>query len=173
MRKLFVSIICIFSFCAFAQQDFRNSKLSDDERVELLLNQLTLDEKLGMMEHRNPGIERLGIPAYSWWNEALHGVARNGYATVYPMPTALAATFDAKLVEEMFSMVADEARLKYFRSQKAEEYDDNTGLTFFAPNINIFRDPRWGRGMETYGEDPYLTARMGASLFKKVYLWLV
>lgn len=164
MRKIFVSIICIvFTFCVFAQQDFRNPNLPIDKRVQLLLDQLTLDEKLGMMEHRNPAIERLGIPAYSWWNEALHGVARNGYATVYPMPTALAATFDDKAVEEMFGMVADEARMMYFRAQKAGEHNDYKGLTFFTPNINIFRDPRWGRGMETYGEDPYLTARMGAA----------
>lgn len=164
MRKIFVSIICIvFTFCVFAQQDFRNPNLPIDKRVQLLLDQLTLDEKLGMMEHRNQAIERLGIPAYSWWNEALHGVARNGYATVYPMPTALAATFDDKAVEEMFGMVADEARMMYFRAQKAGEHDDYKGLTFFTPNINIFRDPRWGRGMETYGEDPYLTARMGAA----------
>lgn len=167
MKKIFVSIIAIaLACCVMAQQDFRNSKLSDDERAQLLLNQLTLDEKLGMMEHHNPAIKRLEIPAYSWWNEALHGVARNGFATVYPMPTALAATFDDRLVEKMFGMVADEARMKYYRSQDAGEFDDYTGLTFFAPNINIFRDPRWGRGMETYGEDPYLTARMGAACVK-------
>ena len=164
MKKIFVSIIgIVLSCCAIAQQDFRNPNLSIDERAQLLLNQLTLDEKLGMMEHRNPAIERLGIPAYSWWNEALHGVARNGYATVYPMPIALAATFDDRSVQQMFSMVADEARMKYYRNLTAGQYDDNTGITFFAPNINIFRDPRWGRGMETYGEDPYLTARMGAA----------
>ena len=164
MRKIFVSLIgIIIVFCAAAQQDFRNPELPIDERVQLLLDQLTLEEKLGMMEHQNPAIERLGIPAYSWWNEALHGVARNGFATVYPMPTALAATFDDKAVEEMFSMIADEARMKYYRSQQAGEYGDYTGLTFFTPNINIFRDPRWGRGMETYGEDPYLTARMGTA----------
>ena len=164
MKKIIVSIIGIlFSCCAIAQQDFRNPNLSIDERAELLLNQLTLEEKLGMMEHRNPAIERLGIPAYSWWNEALHGVARNGFATVYPMPTALAATFDDKSVEEMFGMIADEARMKYYRAHQAGQYGDYTGLTFFTPNINIFRDPRWGRGMETYGEDPYLTARMGAA----------
>lgn len=164
MKKLFVSFITLaLTVCAMAQQDFRNPNLSIDERAQMLLNQLTLDEKLGMMEHHNPAIERLGIPAYSWWNEALHGVARNGFATVYPMPTALAATFDDKAVEEMFSMVADEARMKYYRAQKAGEYDDYKGLTFFTPNINIFRDPRWGRGMETYGEDPYLTARMGSA----------
>ena len=164
MKKVFVSMITlVIAFCAMAQQDFRNPNLSIDERAQLLLNQLTLEEKLGMMEHRNPAIERLGIPAYSWWNEALHGVARNGFATVYPMPIALAATFDDKAVQEMFGMVADEARLKYFRAQQAGQYDDYTGLTFFTPNINIFRDPRWGRGMETYGEDPYLTARMGTA----------
>ena len=163
MKRYFIGIILFFGFLfSYAQQDFRNPNLSIDERAQLLLKQLTLDEKLGMMEHHNPAIERLGIPAYSWWNEALHGVARNGYATVYPMPTALAATFDDKMVGKMFGMVADEARMKYYQSQKAGEYDDYTGLTFFAPNINIFRDPRWGRGMETYGEDPYLTARMGA-----------
>ena len=164
MKKIIVSIIgIVLSCCAIAQQDFRNPNLSIDERAQLLLNQLTLDEKLGMMEHRNPAIERLGIPAYSWWNEALHGVARNGYATVYPMPIALAATFDDRSVQQMFSMVADEARMKYYRNLTAGQYDDNMGITFFAPNINIFRDPRWGRGMETYGEDPYLTARMGAA----------
>lgn len=162
-KRLLVIIGLAFCLSIQAQQDFRNSKLSDDERAQLLLNQLTLDEKLGMMEHHNPAIERLGIPAYSWWNEALHGVARNGYATVYPMPTALAATFDPKLIEGMFSMIADEARMKYYRAQAAGQYDDYSGLSFFTPNINIFRDPRWGRGMETYGEDPYLTARMGAA----------
>ena len=164
MKKIIVSIIgIVLSCCAIAQQNFRNPNLSIDERAQLLLNLLTLDEKLGMMEHRNPAIERLGIPAYSWWNEALHGVARNGFATVYPMPTALAATFDDKAVQEMFCMVADEARMKYYRSQHARLFEDYTGLTFFTPNINIFRDPRWGRGMETYGEDPYLTARMGTA----------
>ena len=167
MRKIIVSIIgIVFSCCTMAQQDFRNPNLSIDERAQLLLNQLTLEEKLGMMEHRNPAIERLGLPAYSWWNEALHGVARNGYATVYPMPIALAATFDDNSVQEMFGMVADEARMKYYRAQQARQYDDYCGLTFFTPNINIFRDPRWGRGMETYGEDPYLTARMGTACVK-------
>ena len=162
-KQLLVLLGLLFCLSAQAQQNFRNPNLSLDERAQLLLNQLTLEEKLGMMEHQNPAIERLGIPAYSWWNEALHGVARNGFATVYPMPTALAATFDEKSVEEMFGMVADEARLKYYRSQQAGQYGDYTGLTFFTPNINIFRDPRWGRGMETYGEDPYLTARMGTA----------
>ena len=166
--KKFLYLIFLFYIVnqGVAQQDFRNPKLPIDERVQLLMNQLTLEEKLGMMEHHNPAIERLGIPAYSWWNEALHGVARDGYATVYPMPTALAATFDDKAVQEMFGMVADEARLKFNRNQRAGRYDDYTGVSFFTPNINIFRDPRWGRGMETYGEDPYLTARMGTACVK-------
>ena len=125
MRRIFISILWIvLAVCAVAQQDFRNPNLSIDERAQLLLNQLTLEEKLGMMEHRNPAIERLGIPSYSWWNEALHGVARNGYATVYPMPIALAATFDDNSVQEMFGMVADEARMKYYRAQQAGQYDD-------------------------------------------------
>lgn len=164
MKKLIISIVgIVLTCCVTAQQDIRKPGLPLEERAQMILDMLTLDEKLGMMEHRNPAVERLGIPAYSWWNEALHGVARNGFATVYPMPTALAATFDDKSVQEMFGMVADEARMKYFRSQRAGQYDDYAGLTFFTPNINIFRDPRWGRGMETYGEDPYLTARMGTA----------
>ena len=164
MKKILYFILLFFIVNqGVAQQEFRNPNLSIDERAQQLLNQLTLEEKLGMMEHQNPAIERLDIPAYSWWNEALHGVARNGYATVYPMPIALAATFDDKAVQEMFGMVADEARIKHYRSQRAGQFGDYTGLTFFTPNINIFRDPRWGRGMETYGEDPYLTARMGTA----------
>ena len=145
---------------------FQDTSLTVDERVEDLLSRLTLDEKLSMMEHRNPAIPSLGLPAYSWWNEALHGVGRNGLATVFPMPIALAATFDEEMVQKVFALVAFEARLKYYEAldtntEMLKEPTDYTGLTFFTPNINIFRDPRWGRGMETYGEDPFLTARMG------------
>ena len=145
---------------------FQDTSLTVDERVEDLLSRLTLDEKLCMMEHRNPAIPSLGLPAYSWWNEALHGVGRNGLATVWPMPIALAASFDEAMVQKVFAFVAFEARLKYYEAldtntEMLKEPTDYTGLTFFTPNINIFRDPRWGRGMETYGEDPFLTARMG------------
>ena len=126
-----------------------------------MISQLTLDEKLSLMEHHNPAIERLGLQEYSWWNEALHGVGRNGTATVWPMPIALAATFNPWLVRMAFSNTAFEARQKYHEAQTAGNYGDYAGLTFFTPNINIFRDPRWGRGMETYGEDPFLTAKMG------------
>ena len=145
---------------------FQDTSLTVDERVEDLLSRLTLDEKLSMMEHRNPAIPSLGLPAYSWWNEALHGVGRNGLATVWPMPIALAASFDEEMVRQVFAQTAYEARWKYFQAldtntEMLKEPTDYTGLTFFTPNINIFRDPRWGRGMETYGEDPFLTARMG------------
>ena len=137
-----------------------------EKRVEWLLGQLTLDEKLSLMMHHNPAIERVGLPAYSWWNEALHGVGRAGEATVYPMPIALAATFNPPLVHSIFDHVAFEARQKYYDAQDTGGYGDYTGLTFFTPNINIFRDPRWGRGMETYGEDPYLAAMMGLACVK-------
>jgi beta-glucosidase len=131
------------------------------ERVEYIISQLTLDEKLSLMEHHNPAIERLGLQEYSWWNEALHGVGRNGLATVWPMPIALAATFNPELVRRVFDDISMDARVKYRKAQAAGNYGDYAGLTFFTPNINIFRDPRWGRGMETYGEDPFLTAQMG------------
>ena len=158
-------VICILAMCGstvWAQQyPWQDTTKSLNGRVEWLINNLTLDEKLSLMVHQNPAIPRVGLPAYSWWNEALHGVGRAGEATVYPMPIALAATFDPARVEFMFTLVANEARNKYHMAQDTGGTGDYTGLTFFTPNINIFRDPRWGRGMETYGEDPYLTAMMG------------
>lgn len=150
-----------FSFAAKGMND----DLSDDscivDRVTTIIGQLTLDEKLSLLIHHNPAIPRVGLQAYSWWNEALHGVGRAGHATVYPMPVALAATFNTQLVEDIFDAVAVEARMKFHRAQDTGYYGDYAGLSFFTPNINIFRDPRWGRGMETYGEDPFLTAMMG------------
>ena len=151
-------ILCCTTLCA-QQQEI-------DARVDEIIAQLTLDEKLSLMVHQNPAIERVGLKPYSWWNEALHGVARAGTATVYPMPIALAATFNPSLVRDIFSDIAVEAHLKYQTAQDTGGYGDYTGLTFFTPNINIFRDPRWGRGMETYGEDPYLTAIMGLACVK-------
>lgn len=144
---------------------FYDSQLPIEQRVDDLLMRLTLEEKISLMEHQNPAIERLALPAYSWWNEALHGVARNGYAHVYPMPIALAATFDVDLIEKTYQAIAIEARQKHYKDAVMSGIrQDYTGLTFFTPNINIFRDPRWGRGMETFGEDPYLTARMGLAV---------
>ncbi|MDR1224590.1 MAG: glycoside hydrolase family 3 C-terminal domain-containing protein, partial [Tannerella sp.] len=139
---------------------------STDERVEDLLGRLTPEEKVSQMMNQTPAIERLGIPEYDWWNEALHGVARAGRATVFPQSIAMAATFDEDALLRTFTMVSDEARAKYHRYQKEKEYDRYKGLTFWTPNINIFRDPRWGRGMETYGEDPYLTSRLGLAVVK-------
>ena len=168
MRQLFITLALIVCFiipqiCSAQQYPFQDTTLDIETRVSDLIGRLTLDEKLSLMEHSNPAIPRLGLKAYSWWNEALHGVGRNGIATVWPMPIALAASFDSKMVENIFSQVAAEAHKKYHESQAQGNYGDYTGLTFFTPNINIFRDPRWGRGMETYGEDPYLTAKMGAA----------
>ena len=164
-NRLRTFVFCTLSLCStigWAQQyPWQDTTQSLDERVEWLINNLTLDEKLSLMVHQNPAIERVGLPAYSWWNEALHGVGRAGEATVYPMPIALAATFDPSLVRSVFNNVALEARIKYQQARDTGYYGDYAGLTFFTPNINIFRDPRWGRGMETYGEDPYLTAMMG------------
>lgn len=145
---------------------FRDPGLPLDERVDDLINRLTLEEKIQQMMNQAPAIERLGIPAYDWWNEALHGVARAGQATVFPQSIGMAATFDEDALFETFSMVSDEARAKYHRYQEEGQHDRYKGLTFWTPNINIFRDPRWGRGMETYGEDPYLTERLGLAVVK-------
>lgn len=149
-----------------ANYPFRNPDLPIEERVEDLLKRLTLKEKVGQMRNYSPAIERLGILDYNWWNEALHGVARSGRATVFPQAIAMAATFDEKAVHETFVMVSDEARAKYNEYRKNREEVHPMGLTFWTPNVNIFRDPRWGRGMETYGEDPYLTERMGLAVVK-------
>ena len=161
MKKNLLSLIVVACFFLPAKVWGQSDTLSISEKVEYFLSRLTLEEKLSLMEHRNPAIERLGLQEYSWWNEALHGVGRNGTATVWPMPIALAATFNPELVQAVFAKTAEEARAKYHESQAAGNYGDYAGLTFFTPNINLFRDPRWGRGMETYGEDPFLTAQMG------------
>jgi beta-glucosidase len=124
---------------------------------------MTLEEKVSQMMHMAPAIERLRIPAYNWWNEALHGVARAGYATVFPQATGLAATWDMDLVHRVADIISTEARAKYNDAVAHGKHEQYYGLTFWSPNINIFRDPRWGRGQETYGEDPYLTARLGVA----------
>ena len=145
---------------------YLDSSLSADERAKDLLSRLTLDEKISMMTNGSPAIERLGIPEYNWWNEALHGVGRSGTATVFPQAIALAATFDDKGVYESFSMISDEARIKYNQSVRGNNRGQYRGLTYWTPNINLFRDPRWGRGQETYGEDPHLTGMMGLAVIR-------
>ena len=136
------------------------------QRAEELVNKMTLEERVGQLRYEAPAIERLGIPAYNWWGEGLHGVARAGIATVFPQAIGLAAAFDEELVEEVAVCVATEGRAKYNEYSSHGDRDIYKGLTFWSPNINIFRDPRWGRGHETYGEDPYLTSRLGVSYVK-------
>ncbi len=133
-----------------------------------LVSQMTVEEKASQLLYNSPAIERLGIHEYNWWNEASHGVARSGMATVFPHAIGLAATFDPKLIGKVGEAVSTEARAKYNSSQKHEDYDIYKGLTYWTPNINIYRDPRWGRGQETFGEDPYLTASMAVNYIKGI-----
>ena len=131
------------------------------EEAAALVAQMTLEERASQLLSKSPAIERLGIPAYNWWNEALHGVARAGTATSFPQAIGMAASFDDELLKKVGEAVSTEGRAKYNASSAHGDRDIYKGLSFWSPNINIFRDPRWGRGHETYGEDPYLTARMG------------
>ncbi len=135
-------------------------------RAKQLVEQMTLGEKISQLIYNSPAIERLGIDSYNWWNECLHGVGRAGTATVFPQPIGLAATFHTKLIHEIAVCISDEARAKHHAFAKHHDRDMYKGLTFWSPNINILRDPRWGRGHETYGEDPYLTAQMGIAFVK-------
>jgi beta-glucosidase len=137
-----------------------------EERIKDLVSKMTLEEKVSQLSYESPAIERLGIPEYNWWNECLHGVARAGFATVFPQAIALAATFDEAFVRQVASAISDEARAKHNEAVRMGNRKQYWGLTFWTPNINIFRDPRWGRGQETYGEDPYLTGRMGLAFVK-------
>jgi beta-glucosidase len=141
---------------------YHNPQLPTEQRVDDLVKRMTLEEKASQLVNQSRAIPRLGVPAYDWWSEALHGVA-SGHATVFPEPIGLAASFDVPLIHEMAIVIATEARAKHNMSVRAGRRTIFEGLTFWSPNINIFRDPRWGRGQETYGEDPYLTGRMGAA----------
>ena len=146
--------------------DYLNSDLPVNQRVDDLVSRMTLPEKVSQMVHGAPAIERLGVPAYNWWNECLHGVGRAGIATVFPQAIGLAAAWNLSLMAEVAGAISDEARAKHHEALRRGERDIYQGLTFWTPNINIFRDPRWGRGQETYGEDPYLTARLGVTFVK-------
>jgi beta-glucosidase len=145
---------------------YRDARLPPEERARLLVAQMTLREKIAQMLHGAPPIPRLDVPAYNWWSEGLHGVARAGNATVFPQAIGLAATFNAPLVGRIAEVIADEARAKHHQAARQDSRGIYVGLTYWSPNINIFRDPRWGRGQETYGECPYLTARMGVAYVK-------
>src|SRR5579863_2069569 len=145
---------------------FLNPDLPVDQRVDDLVSRMTLEEKIGQMMNAAPAIPRLGIPEYNWWNECLHGVARAGLATVYPQAIGLAAAWDEDLHYRMATAISDEARAKHHEFVRKGKRLIYEGLTFWSPNINIFRDPRWGRGQETYGEDPYLTGRLAVQFIK-------
>ena len=143
-----------------------DKSLSAQERAKALVSEMTLEEKVSQLSHSAAAVERLGVPAYNWWNESLHGVARAGTATMFPQAIGLAATFDEDLLKEVGDVCSTEARAKYNQNKKNGDRGIYKGLTIWSPNINIFRDPRWGRGQETYGECPFLTARLGLNFVK-------
>ncbi|HYH05219.1 MAG TPA: glycoside hydrolase family 3 N-terminal domain-containing protein, partial [Bacillota bacterium] len=145
---------------------YLDEKRSFTERARDLVSRMTLEEKTCQMLHQSPAIPRLGIPSYNWWGEALHGVARAGVATLFPQAIAMAATFDADLLSRVAQVIATEARAKFHEFQRQGDHGIYKGLTFWSSNINIFRDPRWGRGHETYGEDPYLTGRLAVAFIQ-------
>ncbi len=168
MKKSFIFYLLLFSATRLLAQSpaYLNLSLPLETRVQDLLKQMTIEEKASQINNTSPAISRLKIPAYNWWNEALHGVARAGLATSFPQPIGLAATFNDKAIYKMGVMVSDEARAKYNQFQREGKHGLYEGLTFYSPNINIFRDPRWGRGHETFGEDTYLTGTMGVAFVK-------
>src|SRR5580700_8663992 len=145
---------------------YLNPDLPAEQRAKDLVARMTIEEKVLQMQNSAPAIPRLNIPAYDWWNEALHGVARAGEATVFPQAIGLAATWDTDLMGRVADTVSTEARAKYNEALRNNDYSRYHGLTFWSPNINIFRDPRWGRGMETYGEDPFLTANLAVAFIQ-------
>ncbi|SDW70148.1 beta-glucosidase [Lutibacter oricola] len=169
-KELLIVIVLLVSIsCGKSktyQFKFQNPTLSTEERVSDLVSQMTLKEKVSQMRYDAPAIERLGLPEYNWWNECLHGVARAGEATVFPQAIGMGATFNEDLMFNVGTAISDEARAKYHHFSNNNKRGIYQGLTFWTPNINIFRDPRWGRGQETYGEDPYLTSRMGVNFIK-------
>ncbi|WP_439711249.1 glycoside hydrolase family 3 C-terminal domain-containing protein [Clostridium estertheticum] len=145
---------------------YKNENLSFEKRAKDMVSRMTLFEKVSQMTYNSGAIPRLGISSYNWWNEALHGVARAGVATMFPQTIGMAATFDEDLIYKVAGVISTEGRAKYHEAQRKKDHDIYKGLTFWSPNINIFRDPRWGRGHETYGEDPYLTGRLGVAFIK-------
>ena len=166
-KKLLFSMAMVATLNIQAQQlPYQNTSLPIEQRAEDLLGRLTLEEKTRLMMHGSAAIERLGVPHFEWWNEALHGVGRNGYATVFPITMAMAASWDDALLQQVFDAVSDEARVKAQQAKRSGRIRQYQSLSFWTPNINIFRDPRWGRGQETYGEDPYLTSRMGVAVVR-------
>ena len=169
MKKLLLAGVVLISFLGVKGQSnfpFQNHELPVEQRVNDMVSRMTLEEKVSQMVHASVAIPRLDIPEYNWWNECLHGVARAGVATVFPQAIGLAATWNEDLMFDVASATSDEARAKHHKALREGQHGIYRGLSFWTPNINIFRDPRWGRGQETYGEDPYLTSRMGVAFVK-------
>ena len=142
------------------------NRIDAKKRATELVSKMTVEERATQLRYNSPAIKRVDVPAYNWWNEALHGVARAGTATSFPQAIALAAAFNEELLFEIAQVIAIEGRAKYNAYSKEEDRDIYKGLTFWTPNVNIFRDPRWGRGHETYGEDPFLTGCLGVTFIK-------
>jgi len=167
-KSLLIFLSITFPFLLKAQDKliYKDQSQPIDVRVKDLVSRLTLEEKVSLLGYQSKAVPRLGIPAYNWWNEALHGVARAGEATIFPQAIGMAATFNSDLLKQVSTAISTEARAKYNLAIAQDRHLQYMGLTFWTPNINIFRDPRWGRGQETYGEDPYLTATMGTAFIK-------
>ena len=171
MRLIILSIsffYLIFNSTAktLEENDHFNVSLDFEARTSILVSKMTLEEKISQLGNNAPAIPRLGVLEYNWWNECLHGVARAGTATVFPQAIGMAATFNPSLINDIAVVISDEARAKHHEALRNNDYSQYKGLTFWSPNINIFRDPRWGRGHETYGEDPYLTGKIGTQFVK-------
>ena len=168
MKKIIIPILLFGALMSACQQklSYQNTSLPPEERAADLVQRLTLEEKVSLMQNNSSAVPRLGIKPYNWWNEALHGVARNGRATVFPQAIGMGAAFNDSLLHVVFTAVSDEARAKNHIARRDSSYKIYQGLTFWTPNINIFRDPRWGRGQETYGEDPYLTSKLGMAVVR-------
>lgn len=166
-RKLLIFAAILYAVAGRAQTlPYQNPNLSAKERATDLCGRLTLEEKASLMQDQSNAIPRLGIPQFAWWSEALHGVGRNGFSTVFPSCIGMAASFDDALLERIYTAVSDEARAKNTAQRRKGSVGRYQGLSFWTPNINIFRDPRWGRGQETYGEDPYMNSRMGLAVVR-------
>jgi beta-glucosidase len=163
VRPLLLLLACASAALA---QPYKDPDLPAEKRAADLVSRMTLEEKVLQMQNAAPAIERLGVPSYEWWNEGLHGVARAGQATVFPQAIGLAATWDTGLMHRVADVISTEARAKYNEFQRQDDHRRYHGLTFWSPNINIFRDPRWGRGQETYGEDPFLTGRLAVAFIQ-------
>ena len=178
MSRLYIKYIvtvlvwsCLFATDGRSQKTadlypFLDTRLPIEQRVNDLVARMTLDEKIGQMMNDAPAIDRLGVPRYNWWSEGLHGVARAGLATVFPQAIGLGASWDDKLIYRVSTSIADEARAKHHNFVQKDKRYIYQGLTLWCPNINLFRDPRWGRGQETYGEDPLLTGTLATEFIK-------